>query len=380
MPQTPVRSNPRRSWRLLLLTALVLLAHWAVLRAAPLALASHANAESDASWVFATRTIAAPDPAQRVLDSAKPALVAPIRKAPELRPAPVPAPTPAAPPQMDADSAANPVLNEPPAIEAVAPTPEPAAAPLAAATVVAAATETGTVALAMNSTTQVAPAAPPPAQAVRKFVVPPSTRLKYDVRGESKGFPYFANGELRWVQDGKTYDARMEISMFLLGSRVQTSVGQVTPHGLAPTRFGDKFRSEVAAHFDHEKNKVSFSANTPDVPLLPGGQDQLSALMQLAAMIAAQPSQFVVGTTLPIQAVGPRSAESWVFTVGATEKLTLPGGELSTLRLSRDAPGEYAPKMELWLAPSLGYLPVRIRLTQANGEVLDQQWRSTQAP
>ncbi len=232
----------------------------------------------------------------------------------------------------------------------------------------------------MNSTTQVAPAAPPPAQAVRKFVVPPSTRLKYDVRGESKGFPYFANGELRWVQDGKTYDARMEISMFLLGSRVQTSVGQVTPHGLAPTRFGDKFRSEVAAHFDHEKNKVSFSANTPDVPLLPGGQDQLSALMQLAAMIAAQPSQFVVGTTLPIQAVGPRSAESWVFTVGATEKLTLPGGELSTLRLSRDAPGEYAPKMELWLAPSLGYLPVRIRLTQANGEVLDQQWRSTQAP
>ncbi|MEI6197677.1 MAG: hypothetical protein WCS42_25465, partial [Verrucomicrobiota bacterium] len=74
----------------------------------------------------------------------------------------------------------------------------------------------------------------------------------------------------------------------------------VTVLGLEPTRFGDKVRSEVAAHFDREKNKVTFSANTPDVPLLPGAQDQLSILLQLAAMLGAEPHRFPQGTTLPV--------------------------------------------------------------------------------
>ena len=50
-------------------------------------------------------------------------------------------------------------------------------------------------------------------------------RLQYDIRGESKGFPYSSNTELLWVNNGKTYDARMEISHFLFGSKVQTSSG-----------------------------------------------------------------------------------------------------------------------------------------------------------
>jgi len=179
------------------------------------------------------------------------------------------------------------------------------------------------------------------------------------------------------VQDGKTYDARMEISHFLLGSRVQTSTGQLTNFGLEPTRFGDKVRSEVAAHFDYEKNTITFSANTPDVPLLRGAQDQLSVLMQLAAMFGADPKGFPQGSTLPFQAVGPRSAESWVFTVGTTEKLQMPGGDINAIRLWRDPNGEYDAKTEIWLAPDVGFLPVRIRLTQPNGDFVDQQWRET---
>jgi hypothetical protein len=32
--------------------------------------------------------------------------------------------------------------------------------------------------------------------------------------------------------------------------------------------------------------------------------------------------------------------------------------------------------VELWLAPSMGYLPVRIRITQPNGDFADMQLRS----
>jgi hypothetical protein len=231
---------------------------------------------------------------------------------------------------------------------------------------------------ANHSTATPAAAALPAAKAVRKFAFPPSTRLKYEVKGEIKGFPYHVNGELQWAQDGKTYNARMEISHFLLGSRVQTSTGNLGAHGLEPTRFGDKVRSEVAAHFDYDKNKITFSANTPDVPLLPGAQDQLSVMLQMASMLAADPRLFTPGSTLSFQAVGPRSAEAWVFTIGTPEKLDLPGGAVSAVRLWREPKGEYDSRVEIWFAPEMAYLPVRIRLTQANGDVADQLWKSTQ--
>jgi hypothetical protein len=231
---------------------------------------------------------------------------------------------------------------------------------------------------ANQSTATPVAAALPAAKAVRKFAFPPSTRLKYEVKGEIKGFPYHVNGELQWAHDGKAYNARMEISHFLLGARVQTSTGNLGAHGLEPTRFGDKVRTEVAAHFDYDKNKITFSANTPDAPLLPGAQDQLSVMLQMASMLAADPKLFTRGSTLSFQAVGPKSAEAWVFTIGTLEKLGLPGGELGALRVWREPNGEYDSRVEIWFAPEMAYLPVRIRLTQASGDVADQLWKSTQ--
>lgn len=213
------------------------------------------------------------------------------------------------------------------------------------------------------------------------MVIPNPVRLKYDVKGETKsGIPYFASGELVWNHDGKNYDSRLHVSMLFI-SRTQTSKGALTAQGLEPLRFGDKGtgRSEVAAHFEREKNKVSFSANTPDVVLTTGAQDQLSVFMQLAALFGGNPNRLTQGVVLSFQAIGPRSAENWVFKVGGTETLKLPGGEVSAIKLVRDSVGDNDAKGEIWLAPSLGYLPARIRLTQG-GDVVDQLWRSTQIP
>jgi len=219
-------------------------------------------------------------------------------------------------------------------------------------------------------------AAPP----VYSYLVPGSTRLKYDVSGVVKGFKYHVAGELLWLQDGKTYDARLEVSHFLLGSRVQTSKGALTALGLEPLRFGDKVRSEVAAHFQRAKGVVSFSANTPDVPLLPLAQDQLSVFAQLAAMWGGNPTRFTSGMQLPFQAVGPRSAESWMFVVGAMERLSVDGREMPATKLLRERSADYDVRVELWLAPELDHLPARIRLTQSNGDEIDMLWRKTEKP
>jgi len=223
------------------------------------------------------------------------------------------------------------------------------------------------------------PATPEPALTPKTFVMPGSTRLKYNATGSKDGLTYYASGELLWLHDGKTYDARMEASAFLIGGRVRSSTGRITAQGLAPTRFSDKFRSELAAHFDRDKGRVTFS-NGPELPLLAGAQDQLSLFIQLGAMLAGEPDKYPAGTTISTQTVGPRAAETWVVTVEGEEKLKLPGGDLATVKLVRNPRREYDQKAELWLAPSMGYLPVRMRITQPNGDYVDQQWRATEVP
>jgi hypothetical protein len=220
-----------------------------------------------------------------------------------------------------------------------------------------------------------AAAAPSPAPAA--VIVPGPMRLHYQATARVHGFPLSAQAELSWRHDGQEYEATLEISGPLLPTRTDRSTGRITPEGLAPLRFSEKARSEQAAHFERDKGKVSFSSNRPDAPLLAGAQDRLSVMLQLGAMIAGEPRKFRPGTAITIQTAGTRDAEPWVFTVEGQEDLQLPGGKVSALKLIRNPRREFDQKVELWLAPAMDYVPVRLRLTQPNGDSVDQQWSST---
>jgi hypothetical protein len=213
-----------------------------------------------------------------------------------------------------------------------------------------------------------------------KFKAPDSARLSYNVQGNVKGFDYWASADLLWTQDGAQYEARLEVGAFLLGSRVQTSKGNLGDEGLMPTRFGDKTRSELATHFQRDKGIISFSANAPDVPLLKGAQDRLSVVLQLSSLLAADPERFPMGTMLSFQTVSQREAEVWQFSVEKEELLNLPYGNLHTLKLNRKPRREFDQQIELWFAPELGYLPVRLRITNANGDSVDQLLSKIEKP
>ena len=215
----------------------------------------------------------------------------------------------------------------------------------------------------------------PDNKALSPVKVPNSARMQFDVLGKIKGFGYTVSGELAWQQDGRQYQARYEIGMPLLGSRVQTSQGQIGASGLLPTRFGDKVRSEQAAHFERDKGLISFSANTPTTPLEPGAQDRLSLFMQLASLLAGAPQRYPTGSQITLQTVSAREAEPWTFRVDAAETLSLPVGPTAAVRLTRLPRQPYDQQVDLWFAPSLGYLPVRLRVTHPNGDVADQVLR-----
>ena len=223
-------------------------------------------------------------------------------------------------------------------------------------------------------------ATPSATERALQVTIAPPMKLRYLVTGESKRLPYSASGELVWQHEGSRYSASLEIGAFLIGSRRQTSQGQLTSQGLQPERFGDKSRSEQAAHFEHDKGKVIFSANTPDAALLPGAQDRLSLLLQLGAMLAGEPQRYPPGATISVQTVSAREADQWQFMVDEPESLSLPAGSMSAIKLTRNPRRQYDVKVELWLAPHLNHLPVRVKLTQANGDFVDQILKSTETP
>ncbi|MGV3569652.1 MAG: DUF3108 domain-containing protein, partial [Ramlibacter sp.] len=266
-------------------------------------------------------------------------------------PTPRPAPAPAPPP---------PPIPAPPRI------PEPApAAPRPLPTPVAPAAEP-------------APRhAPAPVASARAVLVPPSARFHYDVSLQAKGISLRGKGELAWRHDGRQYEATLELSNPFLPRRVQRSTGRITEDGLAPSYFSDKSRSEQAAHFDREKGRVIFSNNRPPAELEAGLQDRLSVLMQLAALVGGQPARFRPGAEITIPTASTRETEDWVFGVEGEEDLQLPGGAVRALKLHRKPRKEFDQRLELWLAPRLDYAPVRVRLTNPNGDTVDQRWSST---
>lgn len=207
----------------------------------------------------------------------------------------------------------------------------------------------------------------PPAQP------PASMRLQYDVTGNVKGIHYKAHGALDWtVADGR-YDARLEMRVMLLGSRSQTSTGRIGPNGLMPERFADKSRSEKAAHFDAAQQRIRFSNNAPEVPLQPGAQDRLSLFMQLAGLLQARPQAYATGQTVDMQVAGTGDAPVWRFEVGEESTIRVPAGEFRVRHLVRQPRKEFDSTVEMWLAPTLGYMPARLRITQSNGDIADQR-------
>lgn len=225
------------------------------------------------------------------------------------------------------------------------------------------------LATASSSTASAASAEP----AAVPFAPPPSANLGYEVQVDYRGVRQTFNGTLDWQHDGDRYRLHMSVALPFVGSRVQHSEGRLGRHGLHPQRFSEKTRSERAAHFDESGSRIRYSANTPDAPLLPGHQDRLSIFMQLAGLVQARPDRFPAGQMVHVPTSGARESETWAFEVKGTETIALPKGDVIALHLRRLPRKEFDTTVDVWLAPSLGHLPVRMRLLEANGNVADQR-------
>jgi hypothetical protein len=97
-------------------------------------------------------------------------------------------------------------------------------------------------------------------------------------------------------------------------------------------------------------------------------------------MLLAEPQRWGPGAVMNFNTTGARDSEPWAFQVAGMEQLKMPYGTLEALRLVRQEEKQYDQRVELWMAPSLEHLPVRIRITQTSGDQVDLLLRSKAPP
>lgn len=147
----------------------------------------------------------------------------------------------------------------------------------------------------------------------------------------------------------------------------QTSQGRLEATGLAPERYLDRRRARAAAaaNFDPARARITYSGAPRAQPLFPGAQDRLSWIVQLAAVVQADPARWQERARLPIYVTGARGdAQLWVFTVQARVPQDGPGGLAhELLHLVREPERPYDLRVQVWLDPARQHLPARLQLS-----------------
>lgn len=212
------------------------------------------------------------------------------------------------------------------------------------------------------------------APAAHALQLPASVTLQYAVKARYRGLPLQSDATLVWRRDGARYHAEWRVRVPFVGERTQRSDGEVTREGIRPHEYVEQTNKRRSARFDYAQGWVHFSdERRRDQALKPGAQDRLTVSLQLGALLAADPARRTVGSSLSLPVVGVGKIEPWQWDVQEGETLQVAGHPLPTIRLARRPRKDRDSQITVWLAPAVGYLPVRMHVEQENGDTVDQQ-------
>ena len=307
-------------------------------------------------------------------------------------PAPVPAPVAAAPeasisnrpvalihparPAIKnkvAKAAAQPASAASAAEAAAEPAPQPPAPDTASAAVAeAGAPDAASQALTPASAPASAPAgAASAAEPAYLASWPADTRLTYTLGGNYRG-ELHGSAQVLWQHEGTRYQAVVQLDVGILLSSRFTSQGQITAQGLAPEVYEEQVRQR--------RRGVRIGEDTvrldkgEQVPRPAEVQDAASQFVELGHRFATGQLAPTPGTSVRLWLARPGGVDEWVYDIVGEETLHLPRlGAVPTLHLRpRPLDKPRGPiSAEIWIAPTLQYLPVRIRLTQGADTYVD---------
>lgn len=251
--------------------------------------------------------------------------------------------------------------------------PEPVAAPAIA---IPPAPAVAVAPLAPVIETPIPPPPPPPVSepVVVEPALPPVLRklperlsLRYAVRAGDGGFN-LGQAIYTWHQRDDHYtlvsiaQATGLASLFVSGKLAQTSEGRITAHGLRPEQYwlSRNERRKDTARFDWSAGRLVQGNHGVELPA--GSQDLLSFPFHLAMTVDAMTTEWTLAVS------NGRKLREYQFRNLGRVRLTIGETEIDTLHLQGSRSGEGT--LDVWLAPSRHWLPLRIRTLDQKGKVM----------
>ena len=199
---------------------------------------------------------------------------------------------------------------------------------------------------------------------------PSDTRLSYKLGGNYRG-ELHGDARVLWQREGTRYHTAVEMSAGLLASLSFTSQGDITAGGLRPEVYEENVRGRRRSVRLGEDVRLN---NGTRVPRPDAVQDTASQFVELGHRFATGQVQLVPGAQVNFSMARPGGIDDWTYDVIGEEVLHLPRlGAVTTYHLKprplSKPRGPYTA--EIWYAPSLQYLPVRIRITQGPDTYID---------
>jgi len=198
------------------------------------------------------------------------------------------------------------------------------------------------------------------------FAWPPSTRLTYTLTGLYRNGPLYGKASVEWRREGTHYQVQFDIHVSPFFDQHMFSDGQITDDGLSPQHYDEAFEVPLVTP---RVRKIEFTpdevilANGTHATRMPQTQDGASQFVQFVWLFSTRPELLRPGNVIDIPLALNNNLRRWHYQVVGPETLRLAFGQMDAVHLKPILDGPRRPNeypFEIWTAPTLQYLPVRI--------------------
>jgi Protein of unknown function (DUF3108) len=232
---------------------------------------------------------------------------------------------------------------------------------------------------------------PTPSTLVMQGNWPIDTRLTYDLGGYYRG-ELFGKATVQWTRDsaaqGEGYQVRIDLNVGPI-TALLTSQGKLSAQGLLPQAYEEQWAGRQRSVTLDATDVVLTNGKRIPRPLQDGQaqalpssvQDTASQFVELGHRFANGRARLAEGEIIHVWLARPGGLDAWVYDVGPIETLYLPLiGAVQAYHLTPrpQASPRGSLVAEMWFAPSLQYLPVRIKLALDKDAHLDLKFQKVE--
>lgn len=199
---------------------------------------------------------------------------------------------------------------------------------------------------------------------------PSDTRIRYQLSGRFHG-ELFGSAQVLWQRQAQRYQVQVLLKPFPFVSYSFNSQGVVGEQGLGPQHYWEQLSRKREVVFDDTLLRLQ---NGQQLPRPPEVQDTASQFVQLAQRFATGQDKLEAGASVKLWLARPAGVDLWTYDIGPPETLQTRfyGALLAyplTPRPLANPRGTISAK--IWFAPTLQYLPVRVRVSLDEGTYVD---------